>query len=114
VGSVVYRNVEMADMLAQLSGRITKRAQGPAIAPQTLGPIVGGGEDPITADALYPRWADFFRRDDVIFTDTGTSSLGLTFAQLPNGAEFHKLLICLSGPSRQNSPNVLLGMGSAS
>jgi indolepyruvate decarboxylase len=25
----------------------------------------------------------------VIFTDTGTSSLGLTFAQLPNGAEFH-------------------------
>ena len=89
VGSVVYRNVEMADMLAQLSGRITKRAQGPAIAPQTLGPIVGGGEDPITADALYPRWADFFRPDDVIFTDTGTSSLGLTFAQLPNGAEFH-------------------------
>jgi indolepyruvate decarboxylase len=25
----------------------------------------------------------------VIITDTGTSSLGLAFAQLPKGAEFH-------------------------
>jgi indolepyruvate decarboxylase len=89
VGSRVYRNVEMADILAQLSGRITTRAQRPAIAPETLGPIVGGGEDPITADALYPRLANFFRPGDVIMTDTGTSSLGLAFARLPKGAEFH-------------------------
>src|ERR1700761_505674 len=89
VGSTVYRNVEMADILAQLSGRITNRAQRPAIAPETLGPILGGGDDPITADALYPRWADFFRPDDVIITDTGSSSLGLTLARLPKGAEFH-------------------------
>jgi indolepyruvate decarboxylase len=80
VGSTVYRNVEIADILAQLSGHI---------APETLGPIVGGGTDPITADALYPRWADFFQPGDVIITDTGTSSLGLAFAQLPHGAEFH-------------------------
>jgi len=89
VGSTVYRNVEIADVLTQLSGRITKRGQRPAIKPETLGSITGGGEDPITADALYPRWADFFRRDDVIITDTGSSSLGLTLAQLPKGAEFH-------------------------
>jgi indolepyruvate decarboxylase len=89
VGAVVYRNVEIADILTQLSGRTTKRAQRPAIAPETLGPIVGGGEDPITADALYPRWANFFRPNDVIMTDTGTSSVGLAFAQLPKGAEFH-------------------------
>jgi indolepyruvate decarboxylase len=89
VGGAVYRNVEMADILEQLTGRITKTAQRPAITPETLGPITGGGEDPITADALYPRWANFFRPDDVILTDTGTSSLGLAFAQLPHGAEFH-------------------------
>jgi indolepyruvate decarboxylase len=88
VGSTVYRNVEMVDILTRLSGRITKRAQWPGIAPETLGPIVGGGEDPITADALYPRCANFFRLDDVVITDTGTSSLGLAFAQLPKGAEF--------------------------
>src|ERR1700741_1433697 len=89
VGSTVYRDVEIGDILAQLSGRVTKRDQRPAIAPETLGPIAGGGEDPITADALYPRWADFFRPDDVIITDTGTSSRGLALARLPKGAEFH-------------------------
>ncbi|MBV8182668.1 MAG: alpha-keto acid decarboxylase family protein [Mycobacterium sp.] len=89
VGTTVYRNVEMADILAQLSERGATRAERPAIAPETLGPIVGGGEDPITADGLYPRLANFFRPHDVILTDTGTSSLGLAFAQLPQGAEFH-------------------------
>jgi indolepyruvate decarboxylase len=89
MGGRVYRDVEIADILARLVGHITNRAHRPAIAPGTLGPIVGGGEDPITADALYPRWATFFRPDDVIITDTGTSSLGLAFAQLPKGAEFH-------------------------
>jgi indolepyruvate decarboxylase len=89
VGSAVYRNVEMADILAQLSGRITKRAGRQPIAPEKLGPILGGGEDPITADVLYPRLAEFFQPDDVIMTDTGTSSLGLAFARLSKGAEFH-------------------------
>jgi indolepyruvate decarboxylase len=89
VGAKVYRNVEMAHILAELAARATKRAQRPAITPETLGPIVGGGEDAITADALYPRLASFFRPGDVILTDTGTSSLGLALAQLPHGAEFH-------------------------
>jgi indolepyruvate decarboxylase len=89
VGATVYRNVEIADILAQLSGRITNRPQRPGLAPGTLGPIVGGGDDPITAEALYPRWANFFRANDLIMTDTGTSSLGLAFAQLPKGADFH-------------------------
>src|SRR5262245_17112640 len=83
VGNRVYRNVEMADILAQLSRRIAKHAQRPAITPETLGSITGGGDDVITAEALYPRWANFLRPDDVVMTDTGTASLGLTFAQLP-------------------------------
>jgi indolepyruvate decarboxylase len=89
VGGAVYRNVEIADILAQLSGRIANGFRQPDIAPGTLGPIVNGGDDPITADALYPRWANFFRPNDVIMTDTGTSSLGMAFAKLPKGAEFH-------------------------
>lgn len=89
VGGRTYRNVEMADVLTRLSERVVKRAGRPAPTPDSLGPIVGGADDPITADALYPRWANFFRPDDVIITDTGTSSLGLTFARLPKGAQFH-------------------------
>ena len=50
---------------------------------------MNGGEDPITAEALYPRWANFLRPNDVIIAETGTSSMGLAFAQLPKGAEFH-------------------------
>ncbi|MUL79874.1 alpha-keto acid decarboxylase family protein [Mycolicibacterium sp. CBMA 226] len=89
VGGKTYRNVEMSDLLTHLSERVTKRAERPAITPETLGPIGGSADDAITADALYPRWANFFRPDDVIITDTGTSSLGLTFARLPRGAQFH-------------------------
>jgi len=89
VGAAVYRNVEMADILTKLSGRVTNKPQRPAISPGTLAPIVNGSDDPITADALYPRWADFFRPNDVIMTDTGSPSLGLAFAHLPKGAEFH-------------------------
>jgi indolepyruvate decarboxylase len=89
VGATVYRNVEIADILTGLVGRVTNSFDRPAIAPEMVGPIVNGGNDPITADALYPRWANFFRPNDVILTDTGTSSLGLALAQLPQGAEFH-------------------------
>jgi indolepyruvate decarboxylase len=96
VGHTVYRNVEMADILTQLTARTTKRVQRQPVTPETLGPIVNGGNDPITADALYPRWANFFRTDDVIITDIGTSSLGLAFAQLPRGAE-------ASAPNRSDS-----------
>ena len=60
IGNRVYRDVEIADILAGLAGRITNHGRRPAIAPGTLGPIVNGGDDPITADALYPRWANFF------------------------------------------------------
>lgn len=89
VGDMVYRNVEIADILARLSGRITRSPRRPAVSPASIGPIVSSGSDPITADALYPRWASFFRPNDVIMTDTGTSSLGLALARLPTGAEFH-------------------------
>jgi indolepyruvate decarboxylase len=97
--------VDIADILAQLSGRTIKRAGLPDISPETLGPIVNGGNDPITAEALYPRWANFFRPDNVIITDTGTSSLGLAFAQLPGARSFTTKP---SGPQTDGPPRRLL------
>jgi indolepyruvate decarboxylase len=55
----------------------------------SLGPATGSGGDAITADALYPRWADFLRPNDIVITETGTSSMGLAFAPMPKGATFH-------------------------
>jgi indolepyruvate decarboxylase len=89
VGSKVYPNVEMKDVLEEVSRRVTKRREKAPLRPVSLGPVKGSGNDPITADALYPRWADFIKEDDIVIAETGTPSMGLGFALLPKGATFH-------------------------
>ncbi len=51
--------------------------------------MTGSGNDPITAAALYPRWANFLQPDDILVAETGTVSMGLGFAHLPPGANFY-------------------------
>ncbi len=89
VGSAVYQNVEMADILRELNTRGINPRASIDIRPTSLGPVVSSGTDPITADALYPRWADFIREDDIVIAETGTCSMGLAFAQFPRGAQFY-------------------------
>lgn len=89
VGSTVYPNVEMRDILAELTRRVPKRNLKAPVPPSSLGPVVGSGGDAITADALYPRWANFIKPDDIVIAETGTSSMGLAFALMPKGATFH-------------------------
>jgi indolepyruvate decarboxylase len=89
VGTKVYPNVEMKDVLAELVRRVEKRNQKPRVQPGSLGPVKGAGSDPITADVLYPRWADFIKPNDIVFTETGTSGFGMAFALLPKGAKFY-------------------------
>jgi indolepyruvate decarboxylase len=89
VGTKVYPNVEMKDVLAELTRSVTKRNQKPPLRPTSLGPVKGTGKDPITADALYPRWADFLKPDDIVVAETGTASMGMAFAPLPKGAKFY-------------------------
>ena len=89
VGTKVYPNVEMKDVLAELARRVAKRNHKPQVQPSSLGPVKGAGSDPITADALYPRWANFIKPNDILITETGTSGFGLAFALLPKGAKFY-------------------------
>ncbi len=89
VGSRAYPNVEMGDILTELAGRVTRRTAKAPLKPGSLGSIVGGGSDPITAEALYPRWASFLLPDDIVVAETGTCSMGLGFALMPTGATFH-------------------------
>src|SRR5262249_46326666 len=90
VGSTVYRDVEMADVLRQTAARVTFRDRLPAgLRPATPAPIVDSGAEPITADSLYPRWAEFLEDGDIVIAETGTVSMGLAFAQFPDGARFH-------------------------
>jgi indolepyruvate decarboxylase len=89
VGTMVYSNVEMKDVLSELAPRVTKRNQKPPVQPGSLGPVKGAGSDPITADALYARWENFIKPNDIVMTETGTSGFGLAFALLPKGAKFY-------------------------
>jgi indolepyruvate decarboxylase len=87
-GGKTFANVELGDVLAALASRLTKR-DWPHIAATSLGEKSGSGGDPITVEALYPRWAEFLRPGDILIGETGTASMGLGFALMPEGATFH-------------------------
>jgi indolepyruvate decarboxylase len=89
VGSQVFTSVEMGDVLSGLTQQVTKRTISTTIHPATLGPVTGDGDTEITVEALYSRWESFFKPNDIIITETGTPSMGLALAHLPNGAQFH-------------------------
>ena len=78
----------MGDLLALLARRLPRRDLKRREA-SSLGAPIGGGSDKITADTLYPRWANFLRPNDILVAETGTASMGLGFALMPNGATFH-------------------------
>lgn len=88
VGATVFPNVEMGDILSKLAGRLTKRQGMNGPRPTSLGKIAGNGTDPITAEALYPRWEAFLQPGDILVSDTGTTSLGLALAHMPKSASF--------------------------
>ena len=88
VGQQEFHDVEIGDVLSSLADRVKHRDRETSLQPASLGPVTGSGGDAITADALYPRWADFLQPNDIVMAETGTSSMGLAFAQMPKGATF--------------------------
>jgi indolepyruvate decarboxylase len=89
VGAKTYHSIEMSEILAMLAKRLPKRSNWKGITATSLGASVGSGADPISAAALYPRWANFLKPNDILIGETGTSSMGLAFARMPAGASFH-------------------------
>ena len=89
VGDTFFEDVEMKDVLAALTARLPKCADGKRPKPSDLGVPTGTGDDKITAEALYPRWNRFLKPDDILVAETGTSSMGLGMAKMPKGATFH-------------------------
>jgi len=88
VGGKIFANVEIGELLVELARRLPTRAW-PRIRPRSPEPVVGEGGDPISAEALYPRWDSFVRANDILIAETGTVAMGLGFARLPRGATFH-------------------------
>ena len=67
----MFSNIEMRDMLSELRRRVINRSMITSLRAGSLGHIVGDDDDPISADALYPRWEKFFRPGDTILTVEG-------------------------------------------
>ncbi|WP_369311347.1 alpha-keto acid decarboxylase family protein [Providencia rettgeri] len=88
VGSAVYPQVYMKDVLNQLVAHVPA-LNHPTIRAEGLGSPIQGEQDSITAEYLYPRLENMFREDDIIIAETGTASMGLGFALLPKNAQFH-------------------------
>ena len=84
-----YPSVEISDILLALAKRLSKHHPWKKPQVASVGELTGQGTDPITAAALYPRWAAFLRPNDILVAETGTASMGLGFAQMPAGASFH-------------------------
>lgn len=89
VGGKIHAYIEIGDILTLLARRVSKRQNSHRPQVTSLGAPTGSGSDPITAGVLYPRWANFLRRNDILVAETGTASMGLGFARMPSGASFH-------------------------
>ena len=88
VGAASYQNVQMKDVLPALARKLTKKqVQGPKR--HGLGEPVGQPNDKISVQYLYPRWEQMLKPGDILITETGTSSMGMAFAQMPKGAGFY-------------------------
>ncbi len=93
VGHAVFRNVQMADALAELIRHLPKRTDVKGPKPVGLGEPEGKGNDPITAHALYPRWERFLKPNDILIQETGSSAFPMFCARMPKGSVFHNQLL---------------------
>lgn len=95
VGRAFIPNIEMCDALAALTAKVGKK-QVPAPKVHGLGEPQGAPGEKITPDSLYPRWEKFFRPGDLLVAETGTVSMGLAFALMPQGSVFFSQLLWCS------------------
>ena len=84
----IYSNVYMRDMFVELTRQVKKftdvELQRPALAE-----LVGGADDPITQESLPARYQRFFKPNDIIVAETGTSAVCVGGLLLPEGAVYH-------------------------
>lgn len=88
IGDYFFANIEMADLLKELTKRMPKRGDFKRPKPHGLGEPKGSSGDPIVEGYLYPRLQQMFRPDDIVVVDTGTVMLGLGNALLPKNVSF--------------------------
>jgi indolepyruvate decarboxylase len=89
VGDRIFNPVQIGDVFDRLAAAVGKNFGYRAPRKAALEKRSGDENDPITADALYPRYQEFLRPNDRIVIENGTSSAGIAPVTLPDGAEVH-------------------------
>ncbi len=90
VGSVVYDNVEMKDVLTEVAKRIEKRkdVKGLAYKGQIGDKITGDTSDAVTYEPFYERFQAFVKADDILLSDTSVTSIcGIARMSKPAGLD---------------------------
>lgn len=89
IGHANYTNLKMSDILNELVKKLNKRTD--VRLPVAKRPTIPNADtgDLITADYLYASYANFFKPEDIIMVDIGSSFYGLLPIFLPKGSKFH-------------------------
>lgn len=89
VGRAMYHNVFIQDVVEALIAKVTKQTRTISLHAQGLDAPQGAPTDAITPASLYPRIERFFRAGDIVMAETGTASMGLVTARLPENTLFY-------------------------
>ncbi len=114
IGERVYTNVQLRDMLRELTKRVKKFDVAEYKNPQ-MREVTGEADDKITQAALYPRYERFYKPNDIVLVDCGCSSIAMSGLKMPDGAVWHNGILwstigyatpaalgtCLADPSRR-------------
>ncbi|HEM7134118.1 MULTISPECIES: alpha-keto acid decarboxylase family protein [Providencia] len=89
-----YDEIYMKDVISSLKDKLTSTSNyyfyhNNYPKAQSLGTPISSKTQEITETFLYPRLEKMLKPNDIIFGDTGTFTMGLSFALLPKGASFH-------------------------
>ncbi|TCD60395.1 Pyruvate decarboxylase 1 [Steccherinum ochraceum] len=85
-----YHGIGMKHLLPKLTARLQPLHEGARqlVVPKFDAPVPTEDNQIISQAWLWPRVAQFFRSNDVIVTETGTSSFGMLDVPLPDGAVY--------------------------
>ncbi|OAT22611.1 alpha-keto acid decarboxylase family protein [Proteus myxofaciens] len=88
IGDEKFTSVHMDDVITRLIEALSYKIYSIPKA-QSLNNNTQFHHEKITAEYLYPKLEAFFKPNDIIFSETGTCSMGLGFALLPENAKIH-------------------------
>ncbi|KPU44831.1 indole-3-pyruvate decarboxylase [Oxobacter pfennigii] len=88
IGMAVYENILMADMLSEIAKIAYKKYDVLQDTSFPYDEIEVGMYENISAKYYYPKFQQFLKENDIVISDAGTFSPGLSLLRLPKGVQF--------------------------